>query len=84
MYDVTIFGINLTLDPVAFTLPIGDGWPIYWYGIIIALGFLLAIIYGMKNAGGGYTLYTNGSANATAKFRTLKLLLEFLNTDLDY
>ena len=50
MYDVTIFGINLTLDPVAFTLPIGDGWPIYWYGIIIALGFLLAIVYAMKNA----------------------------------
>lgn len=50
MYDVTLFGIDLTLDPVAFTLPIGDGWPIYWYGIIIALGFLLAIIYGAKNA----------------------------------
>lgn len=49
-YDVTIFGIHLTLNPVAFTLPFGDGWPVYWYGIIIALGFMLAIIYGMKNA----------------------------------
>ncbi len=49
-YDVTIFGIHLTLNPIAFTLPIGDGWDIYWYGIIIALGFMLAIIYGMKNA----------------------------------
>lgn len=49
-YYVTIFGIHLTLNPIAFTLPIGNGWPIYWYGIIIALGFLLAIIYGMKNA----------------------------------
>ncbi|MBQ8740970.1 MAG: prolipoprotein diacylglyceryl transferase [Clostridia bacterium] len=49
-YDVTIFGIHLKLNPVAFTLPIGDGWPVYWYGIIIALGFMLAIIYGMKNA----------------------------------
>ncbi len=49
-YDVTIFGIHLTLNPIAFTLPIGDGWPVYWYGIIIAIGFLLAIIYGMKNA----------------------------------
>lgn len=49
-YDVTIFGIHLTLNPVAFTLPIGNGWDIYWYGIIIALGFMLAIIYGMKNA----------------------------------
>lgn len=48
--NVTIFGIDLTFDSVAFTLPIGDGWDIYWYGIIIALGFLLAIIYAIKNA----------------------------------
>lgn len=50
-YNVTIFGINLTLNPIAFTLPIGkNGWDIYWYGIIIATGFLLALIYGFKNA----------------------------------
>ena len=49
-YDVTIFGLHLTLKPIAFTLPIGGGWDIYWYGIIIALGFTLAIIYGIKNA----------------------------------
>ena len=49
-YNVTIFGIDLTLSPIAFTLPIGDGWPVYWYGIIIAFGFVLAIIYGYKNA----------------------------------
>lgn len=50
-YDVTIFGINLTLNPIAFTLPIGkNGWDIYWYGIIIATGFLLALVYGFKNA----------------------------------
>ncbi len=48
--DVTIFGIDLTLNPVAFTLPFGGGWKVYWYGIIIALGFMLAIIYGMINA----------------------------------
>ena len=49
--DVTIFGINLTLKPIAFSIPIGNGhWDIYWYGIIIALGFLLALIYGMRNA----------------------------------
>ena len=50
MNHVTIFGIDLTFDSVAFTLPIGDGWPITWYGILIALGFLLAIVYGIKNA----------------------------------
>lgn len=49
--NVTIFGIHLKLDPIAFTLPIGkNGWDIYWYGIIIAAGFLLAIIYAYKNA----------------------------------
>ncbi|MBR3908517.1 MAG: prolipoprotein diacylglyceryl transferase [Clostridia bacterium] len=46
-YDVTIFGIHLTINPIAFHI---GSWPIYWYGIIIALGFMLAIIYGMKNS----------------------------------
>lgn len=51
-YNVTIFGIHLKLSPIAFTIPIGKGhWDIYWYGIIIATGFLLALIYGLKNAG---------------------------------
>ena len=50
MYDVTIFGIHLKLNPVAFTLPFGSGWKIYWYGIIIATGFLLALLYALKNA----------------------------------
>ncbi len=45
-YDVTFFGLEFTINPVAFKLPIGNGWSIYWYGIIIALGFLAAIIYG--------------------------------------
>ena len=49
-YDVTIFGIDLTLDPVAFTLPIGDGWDVYWYGVIIAIGFICAIVYGYFKA----------------------------------
>ena len=49
--DVTIFGIDLSLKPIAFSIPIGDGyWHIYWYGILIATGFLLALIYGIKNA----------------------------------
>lgn len=47
---ITIFGITLTIDPVAFTIPIGEGWPIYWYGILIGTGCLLALIYGMKFA----------------------------------
>ncbi|MFA6851510.1 MAG: prolipoprotein diacylglyceryl transferase [Selenomonadaceae bacterium] len=50
VYNVTIFGLNFNIKPVAFTLPFGGGWDIYWYGIIIATGFLLAIIYAWKNA----------------------------------
>lgn len=50
-YDVTIFGITLTIKPIAFTINIGSiSWDIYWYGILIALGFALAIIYGIRNA----------------------------------
>lgn len=49
-YDVTIFGIDLTLKPEAFTIPIGNGWTVYWYGIIIAIGFAAALIYGYLNA----------------------------------
>ena len=50
MYNVSIFGIELTLNPVAFTIPIGSGWDVYWYGIVIACGFALAITYGYLNA----------------------------------
>ena len=50
-YEVVIFGIKLTLSPVAFSIPLGSRhWDIYWYGIIIATGFLLALVYGIKNA----------------------------------
>ena len=49
--NVTIFGIDLLINPIAFTIKIGSfSWNIYWYGIMIALGFALAILYGMKNA----------------------------------
>ncbi len=47
---VTFLGFTFELNPVAFTLPIGDGWSVYWYGIMIALGFLLAFLYGLKKA----------------------------------
>lgn len=50
VYHVTLFGLEFDINRVAFTLPIGDGWPIYWYGILIAIGFLLALIYCLKRA----------------------------------
>lgn len=50
MNTVTFFGLTFDLNPVAFTLPIGNGWEVYWYGICIAIGFLLAFYYGMRRA----------------------------------
>ena len=41
------FGIEFTFDNVAFSI---GSFEVYWYGIIIAIGFALAIVYGMKNA----------------------------------
>ena len=36
----------LQTDPVAFTLPIGEnGFPIFWYGIIITIGIALAAFW---------------------------------------
>ncbi len=35
-------GLELELNRVAFTLL---GRPVYWYGVIIALGFLLAVAF---------------------------------------
>ncbi len=40
-------GIEVTIDRVAFTL---FGWPIYWYGVIIACGFLLGLTFSMRQA----------------------------------
>lgn len=37
---------SLQIDPIAFTIPIGDGFPIYWYGIIITIGIALGAIWG--------------------------------------
>ncbi len=40
-------GIELTLNPVAFSI---GSLSVAWYGIIIAIGFALALVYGMRNA----------------------------------
>ena len=36
------WGLEFTLDRVAFTV---FGMPIYWYGILIATGLALAIVF---------------------------------------
>lgn len=43
------FGLRFTLDPIAFNVP-GTQMGIYWYGVLITLGFILALVYGMKRA----------------------------------
>ncbi len=48
--EVIIFGIKLIVKPIAFTIKIASfEWNIYWYGILIALGFMLAVVYALKN-----------------------------------
>jgi phosphatidylglycerol:prolipoprotein diacylglycerol transferase len=47
MYTVEMFGLTFDLDPVAFSI---GSYDIYWYGIIIATGFLAALIYGFRRA----------------------------------
>lgn len=42
-----VFGLEFAIDPVAFSI---GGKPIYWYGIIIALGFAAAIFYAVRES----------------------------------
>lgn len=43
----TILGIEFSFSRVAFEI---GGFQIYWYGILIAMGFMLAIIYAFRRA----------------------------------
>lgn len=50
MNHVTFFGFEFDLNPVAFSIPFLNDWNVYWYGILIGLGFLLAFLYGLYRA----------------------------------
>lgn len=39
---------SLHIDRIAFTIPIGDGIPIFWYGIIITLGIILGTAWAAR------------------------------------
>jgi phosphatidylglycerol:prolipoprotein diacylglycerol transferase len=41
----------IQIDPVAFTIPIGEGFPIFWYGIIVTLGIALGAWWGAREIG---------------------------------
>ncbi len=43
-------GIEVNPDRMAFSYGADSGRGIYWYGILIALGFVLAVIYGLRRA----------------------------------
>ncbi len=47
MFTVEMFGRTFDLDPVAFSL---GSFDVYWYGIIIATGFLAALVYCFSRA----------------------------------
>ena len=53
MVNISFPGIGIdafSVNKVAFTLPIGGGLEIRWYGIIITFGIILAILYASKRA----------------------------------
>ena len=39
---------GIKIDPIAFTIPIGDGFPIYWYGIIVTVGIAIGVLWGAR------------------------------------
>ena len=40
-------GLSISVKDIAFRV---FGWPIHWYGIIIAAGFLMAVTYCSRKA----------------------------------
>jgi phosphatidylglycerol:prolipoprotein diacylglycerol transferase len=54
---------GIQIDPVAFTIPIGDGIPVFWYGIIVTLGIVLGAWWAsreVKRRGGDPDTFLNG------------------------
>jgi len=54
---------NVQIDPVAFTVPIGDGFPIHWYGILVTLGIAIGAWWAgreVKRRGGDIDEFYNG------------------------
>ena len=43
-----MFGENFAIDPPHYIEVFG--FPIYWYGVIIATGFILAVLYGIRRS----------------------------------
>lgn len=39
---------SIKIDPIAFTIPIGDGFPIYWYGILVTIGIAVGAFWAVR------------------------------------
>ncbi|MFW5943548.1 MAG: prolipoprotein diacylglyceryl transferase [bacterium] len=53
----------LQTDPIAFTIPIGDGFPIFWYGILITIGIAIGALWAAREVekrGGDPDTFYNG------------------------
>ena len=53
----------LHIDPVAFTIPIGNGFPIHWYGIIVTFGIAIGAYWAgreVSRRGGSTDEFYNG------------------------
>ncbi len=53
----------LNIDPVAFTIPIGNGLDVYWYGIIVTLGIVVGAWWASREItrrGGDPDTFLNG------------------------
>lgn len=54
---------GIQIDPIAFTIPIGDGLPVYWYGIIVTIGIILGAWWASREVqrrGGDPDVFLNG------------------------
>ncbi len=47
MYSVEFLGKTFSIDPVAFSI---GSFPVYWYGVLIATGFLAALTVAFRRA----------------------------------
>lgn len=39
---------GLQIDPIAFTIPLGGGFDVFWYGIIITIGIAIGAFWGAR------------------------------------
>ena len=38
----------IEINRVAFTIPIGEGFPVFWYGIIVTVGIAIGAVWASR------------------------------------